>query len=236
MGWRKDLAGWEMPRPAFEVIPDTTALLIVDMQYWAIHPDYGLARVVQRDYPEIASYFFPRLAQVVIPNQGRLLGLFRQYGLRIVYLTVGPELPDGSDLSPIIKRRVAQRQAGGRPATVFPKETFEHSIIEELKPEEGELVINKTSFGAFNSTGIDGLLRNMGVESLVIAGVATDVCVETTARDAADRGYNCILIEDACATFDQASHEATLLAFAKAFGMVKSTDELIAELGSGLER
>jgi nicotinamidase-related amidase len=228
MGWREDLASWRMPLPEFEVIPSKTALLIVDMQYWAVHPDYGLAKVVQRDYPEIASYFFPRLAEMVIPNQGRLLSFFRQHGLRIVFITVGPELLDGSDLSAIIKRRVAQRQAEGQPATVFPKGTFEHSIIEELKPEEGELVINKTSFGAFNSTSIDSLLRNMGIESLVIAGVATDVCVETTARDAADQGYNCILVEDACATFDQASHEAALRAFAKAFGMVKNTDEVIA--------
>ena len=236
MGWREGLAGWRMPRPQFRAVPDTTVLLITDMQYWAIHPEYGLAKVVQRDYPEIAHYFFPRLRSLVVPNNRRLLDFFRHNDLRIVYLTVGPELPDGSDLSPIIKRRVSQRQAEGQPVTVFRKGTFEHSIIEELKPQEGELVVNKTSFGAFNSTGIDRFLANMGIESLVITGVATDVCVETTARDAADRGYNCILVEDACATFNQASHEAALCSFARSFGMVESTGEVIAELESGLER
>ena len=236
IGWRESLTGWRMPRPDFQIVPDTSALLLTDMQYWAIHPEYGLAKVVQKDYPEIARYFFPRLKSLVIPNNRRLLDFFRNNHLRIVYLTVGPELTDGSDLSPIIKRRVSQRQAKGQPIAVFRKGTFEHSIIEELKPQEGELVVNKTSFGAFNSTSVDRILANMRIESLIVTGVATDMCVETTARDAADRGYNCVLVEDSCATFDEASHEAALRAFAKSFGMVKSTSEVIAELENGLDR
>jgi nicotinamidase-related amidase len=224
-----------MPRPYFRIDTDTCALLIIDMQHWAVHPEYGLAKVVHRDYPEIAQYFFSRLRNLVIPNNRRLLDFFRHNDLRTIHLTVGPELADGSDLSPIIKRRAAQREASGQPSIVFCKGTLEHSVIEELKPQEGDMVINKTSFGAFNSTGIDRLLTNMGMETLVITGVATDVCVETTARDAADRGYNCVLVEDACATFDEASHEAALSAFAKAFGMVKSTSEVIAELEDELE-
>lgn len=97
MGWREGLAGWRMPRPQFPVVPDTTVLLITDMQYWAIHPEYGLAKVMQRDYPEIAHYFFHRLRTLVIRNNRRLLDFFRHNDLGIVYLTVGPELADGSE-------------------------------------------------------------------------------------------------------------------------------------------
>jgi nicotinamidase-related amidase len=231
MNWREELASWPLPMVEFEVVPSKTALLIVDMQYCCAHPDYGLGRELQRDHPELAAYYLPRVTDIVVPNIRKLISFFRESGLRIVYLTVGSELPDGSDLSQLIKRRQAPRLSLGRQSTIFRKGTFEHSIVEELEPEEDELVINKTSFGAFNSTNLDGVLRNMGIESLIITGVGTDVCVETTARDAADRGYSCVLVEDACATLEQSSHEATLLAFAKFFGgMVRNTEEVIDEL------
>ena len=99
-----------------------------------------------------------------------------------------------------------------------------------VKPNPGELVINKNSNGAFNSTPIDQILRNMGIDTLVIAGVVTNACVETTARDAADRGYNCILVEDGCASYEEISHEMTLRSFARLFGKVMNTDDVISLL------
>ena len=230
MDWREYLAGWRMPMPKFEIRSEGTALLVVDMQYSSVHPDYGLSRLVYLNYPGIANYYFPRVSNLVIPNIRKLLTVFRQNEMQIVYLTLGSEHPDGMDMAPLIKHRQAQRRAQEGVTTTFIKGTLEHAVIEELKPEGNDLVINKTSYGAFNSTGVDSILRHLRVESLVITGVGTDICVETTARDAADRGYNCVLVEDACATFDQISHEATLRTFAKVFGMVKSTEQVIAEL------
>ncbi|CAG1004716.1 partial nicotinamidase/pyrazinamidase, partial [Anaerolineae bacterium] len=180
----------------------------------------------------IANYYFPRVSNLVIPNIRKLLTIFRQNEMQVVYLTLGSEHPDGRDMAPLIKHRQAQRRAQEGTTTTFVKGTLEHSVIEELKPTGNDLVINKTSYGAFNSTGMDSILHHLKVKCLVITGVGTDICVETTARDAADRGYNCVLVEDACATFDQISHEATLRVFAKVFGMVKSTDQVITELSS----
>ncbi|CAG0978439.1 nicotinamidase/pyrazinamidase [Anaerolineae bacterium] len=230
MGWKEELAKWQMYRPSFEIKSEGTALLVVDVQNWGVRPDVEMGRLVTRQYPTIANYFFPRVTELVIPNIARLIAHFRVRHMRVVYLTVGPELADGSDLADIIKRRLVSRRASGGPAGMPPKGNWEHNVVEELQPQPGDLVINKTSFGAFNSTALDTILRHLGIESLIIVGVATDVCVETTARDAADRGYQCVLVDDGCATFDQNSHDAALLAFAKSFGMVNSTDEVLAQI------
>lgn len=102
--------------------------------------------------------------------------------------------------------------------------------FEALQPADGELVVEKNTSSAFNSTGIEWLLRNMGIETLVIAGMATEMCVETTARDAADRGFDVIVVEDATATFYEHHHRAALSAFARVFGQVWSTDSVLAAL------
>ncbi|MBA2461086.1 MAG: cysteine hydrolase [Actinobacteria bacterium] len=103
-------------------------------------------------------------------------------------------------------------------------------MIASLAPTDGELVIDKNTSSAFNSTGIEWLLRNLEVETLVLAGVATDMCVETTARDAADRGFNVILAEDATATFFEHHHRAALSGFARVFGEVWDSADVLAAL------
>jgi nicotinamidase-related amidase len=98
------------------------------------------------------------------------------------------------------------------------------------------LVINKTSSSALNSTMLDQTLRNMGVEALIVSGVTTDVCVETTARDAADRGFQVIIVEDACTAFSADLHRAALQAFSLAFGRVRKTGEVIQLLSEASGR
>jgi nicotinamidase-related amidase len=225
--WRSMLRTWYLPVPDFDVAPAETVLLVVDMQYSDAHPDYGLGRLFRTVDPERSSYYFSRLNELVVPNIRRLLKHFRRLGVRVIYLTLGPVLEDGSDLSPNFRRRYRSEEDGLGFRVTFPLGTFEHSILSDLKPEQQELVINKTANGAFNSSDIDRVLRNLGTKTLVVVGVGTDVCVETTARDAVDRGYNCVVVDDACATLDQASHDASLLAFAKWFGRVLDTSEVI---------
>jgi nicotinamidase-related amidase len=102
--------------------------------------------------------------------------------------------------------------------------------VAALEPRPGELVVNKTTYGTFTSTGLDHALRSLGITSLVVGGVVTNVCVETTARDAADRGYEVVLLDDGCAAFSPEAHEATLLSFQGPFGRVRTTDEVLAVL------
>ena len=104
-------------------------------------------------------------------------------------------------------------------------------MVAALAPAAGELVLDKNTSSAFNSTGIEWLLRNIGRRrrsSLV--GMATDMCVETTARDAADRGFNVIVVEDATATFFEHHHRAALSGFARVFGQVWDTERVLAAL------
>lgn len=232
--WKQGLKDIPIIVAPFELEPQSTALLIVDMQYMFAHPDYGYARMLRSRYPQAADYYLQRVQDEVIPNHVKLLHFFRQHGLRVVYVTLGAALPDGSDMVPLAKTRTPKarekaRKYGRWLATVG---TPGHRILEEIAPMPGELVINKTSFGAFNSTGIDAALRNMGIEYLVITGVATNVCVETTARDAADRGYRSVMVEDAVATITPEFQEVSLKAFASIFGRVETTAAVCAELSS----
>jgi biuret amidohydrolase len=114
---------------------------------WPISPDYayGLGLTLQAEYPEVASYYFKRLKEIVIPNHIRLIKFFRHHKLKVIYLTVGPVLPDGSDELLLTKLR----KKAVRKSLRFHQGTFEHGILEEIKPQAGELVINKTSSDAF---------------------------------------------------------------------------------------
>lgn len=234
MSWRNGLENWPRALVELEIDPVSTALMIIDMQYYVTHPDYGLGKVLNDKFPEMATYYFSRLNNIVIPNNRKLLDFFRENKLKVVHITVGPELPDASDYYlPRRKKDIELQQRTGYITTPI-KGSKEHQIIKQLEPVKGELVINKTSAGAFNSTGIDIILRKMHIDSIIITGVATNACVETTARDAADRWYNTILVEDACASFDPLDHNATLRSFARIFGMVKTTAEVIDNLKSKL--
>jgi nicotinamidase-related amidase len=106
----------------------------------------------------------------------------------------------------------------------------DHEILDELKPVPGEHVLRKTTVGAFASTAIDSLLRSLDVDQLYMVGVSTNMCVETTAREAADRGYQVTLVEDACATTFEDLHQVTLRNFQRLFGRVAATDQVLAEL------
>jgi nicotinamidase-related amidase len=227
MSWREDVARLPSLAPTqFAMSPDSTALVVVDMQYVDAHRDYGLGESLRRSHPEVWSYYFARVEDCVVPNVKRIVELFRSREMRIIYLTFGPILPDGGDLLP--ERRGDATDAVR--AMFHSQGSFEAGILPELTPRDGELVINKTSRSAFNSTAIDRTLRNLGIESLVVVGVTTSSCVDTTARDAADRGFAVVVVEDATAELDEQSHDAALRQFAVRWGRVWTTDQTICEL------
>jgi nicotinamidase-related amidase len=222
MTWRQEAEALPNFSPAnFEVDADTTALLLIDLQYLDAHPNYGLGAHLKRDFPDIWEYYFARLREMVIPNCQALLNMFRAANMRVVHLTIGPVLEDGMDMVALRRPTTAP---GLRPMLHYAG-TFEHGILAEVAPVAGELVINKTSRSAFNSTSIERVLRNMGVRTLIVAGVTTSSCVDTTARDAADRGFQTVVVEDATAELDRPSHEAALRQFAVRWGRVWTTAE-----------
>src|SRR6266481_2084484 len=100
-------------------------------------------------------------------------------------------------------------------------------IEDSVAPVKNEMVFNKTSSGALNSTKLDQTLHNIGVNSLVVCGLTTAVCVTQTARETADRGFRVIVAEDACTEMSIEMHQAALLTFSYVFGRVKRTKEIV---------
>lgn len=221
---------WPFPELAVNVSPTDTALLIIDMQYHDAHRDFGYAGAMGRDAPGLRDYYFNRIENLVIPNIAVLLDAFRSTNSRVVHVVVGAELDDLSDLSATARSRSEQRMSTvGRPSW-YPRSSFEYQILPGLEPQPGELVVNKTTIGTFKSTNLERMLRNMHIDNLVIVGVNTTVCVETTARNAVDLGFNVVLCDDACAGVDAESHAATMRAFRRHFGRVATASDILAEL------
>ena len=213
--------------PGFALEPSRVALVAVDMQYASASRLEGLGRALKTTGQEaLGEYRFDRIERVVVPTIERLLDFFRQHRLRIVYLTVGSELPDFSDLLPHMQSFAATvgNTRGRR----------EHEILDELAPRPGDAVLNKTTMSAFHSSGFERLLRSWEIEQLVFTGVSTNSCVEGTARDAADRGYRCVLVEDGCGAASQRLHDATCENFKRLLGRVDSCDALLIELHRAL--
>lgn len=214
--------------PPFRLDPRRTALIVVDLQYASGSRTHGLGRQLDAaGRAEEGRYRFDRIETTVVPNVRRLLDTARATGTRVVYLTVGSQLPDYSDL-PRHMRGLAEwvgNTAGRR----------EHEILDELAPLPGELVLNKTTTSGFNSAPLDHALRAWGARTLVLVGISTNSCVETTARDAADLGYETLVVEDACGAARQEFHDAALVSIRRQFGRVASTDEVIGELASAVD-
>ncbi len=210
-----------------EIDLSTTALLIIDMQEYLLNPQSPFSRIMERRAEGLVEYFQDRSISVVVPNIQRLLSVFRAAKQRVIFTTVASEAQDGSDWSPPFKRMnaEAQEQLGER---ALPAKTDPWArIVDDLEPAADEVVINKTTYGAFSSTGLDATLRNMGTKTIVLAGVVTNRCVETTMRGAADRGYRVILVDDATAAFSQELQDASTLSLTGAYGFVRQTDETI---------
>jgi nicotinamidase-related amidase len=216
-----------------EIDPRKTALLVIDMQRYFVSPHYPFMQTFEKLVPGVTAGYCERVNSLVIPNINRLQSCFRSLQLAIIYTAIGSCLPDGRDLNRMWKDldRLSLSLVGRRmfPAVDAPSWQIDDSVA----PAPGEIVLNKTSSGTFNSTMLDQTLRNMGVESLIVCGVTTDVCVETTARDAADRGFQVIIAEDACTALSADLHQAALQAFGLAFGRVRKTEDVIKLLSSG---
>jgi nicotinamidase-related amidase len=205
------------------VQPERAALLIIDMQYATGSRQGALARKLAAEGSSVGDYRFDRIERLVLPHTLRLREAFSRAGRPVLHVTVGAALPDASD-APLHMRKLfaeVKNHVGSR----------EHEILDELKPLPGEHVLRKTTVGAFASTSIDSLLRSLGCDQLYLCGISTNMCVESTAREAADRGYAVTLVEDACGTTHEDLHHATMRNFQRLFGRVRSTAETEGEMG-----
>ena len=209
---------------SFTLKPSTTALLVIDMQNATGNPKTGLGKLLnEQGRLDSAEYRFARIANTIVPNTQRLLAHFRAIGAPVIYVTYGAELPDCSDVPKHIRKLVI--------ATNNKAGEIEHEIVDELKPQAGEPVLNKVTMGAFGSTGIDTLLKAKGITEVVCTGVSTNNCVGMTAMEASDRGYSVVLASDATGTCSDEMQDAFIAMFLRLWGKVLTTDEVISEIG-----
>jgi nicotinamidase-related amidase len=218
IGWRPRLVEPILRR-------EQTALLVVDMQYGDASMDHGLFKLRrERGVTDDLDYFAGRLTAIV-PNIQRLLAACRTRGAEVVYTRIQAMTRDGRDRSAIHKELGIHFLAGSKEA----------EILDEIKPAGDEMVFDKTTGSVFNSTNIHYVLRNVGVETLVMVGVMTSGCVESAARDAKDLGYHVIVVEDACATWTRDMQTASIRVMNEVFAKIKSTDEVLAALTAANE-
>ncbi|MDX9669861.1 MULTISPECIES: isochorismatase family cysteine hydrolase [unclassified Pseudomonas] len=195
-------------------VTDHTALLLVDMQRAWLEPQFD----PHLNGPD-AEYFLTRAHMQVVPNQRRLLSAFREARQNVLHTIIESLTADGRDRS--LDHKLSDMH--------LPKGSEQARIIDDLTPVENEIVLPKTSSGVFNSTNIDYVLRNLQTRHLIIAGIVTDQCVDMAVRDAADRGYLVTLVEDACATYTPARHDACLNAI-KGYCWITDTQTVLARL------
>jgi biuret amidohydrolase len=202
------------------------ALVIIDMQRDFLEPG-GFGAALGNDVS--------RLKAAIEPCRN-VLAAFRRHGVPVMHTREGHR-PDLSDAPPHkVARGDPQLRIGapGPMGRILVRGEPGHDIIAELYPAAGEPVIDKPGKGAFYQTDLDLMLRNRRIDTLIVCGVTTEVCVNTTVREANDRGYRCIVLSDCCASYFAEFHDMGLKmikAQGGIFGSVTSSQALLTGMG-----
>src|SRR5712672_2281948 len=202
-----------------------TALLIIDMQRDFMEPG-GFGETLGNDVSQLARAVKPIAA---------VLEAARDIGMLVVHTREG-HLPDLSDAPPAKIERGAPSLRIGDPGPmgrILIRGEAGHDIIPALYPLDGEIVIDKPGKGAFYATELGDVLEKYGIENLLVCGVTTEVCVNTTVREANDSGYRCVVLADGCAAYLPECHEMGLkmiMSQGWIFGWVSSSSAILEAL------
>jgi ureidoacrylate peracid hydrolase len=196
-----------------------TALLFVDVQNYSAEGGGEYAGLTPEAIEARYGYFFREMRERTVPNMRRLQRACREAGIEVIYTVIESLTQDGRDLGLDYKISGLFCAKGSRDARV----------IDAIAPQGDEIVIPKTSSSVFISTNIHYVLGNLGVKHLIVSGVLTDQCVDSTVRDACDYGYLVTLVTDACTALTEERH-VTSIANNRGYCRQRTTDEMVKEL------
>jgi biuret amidohydrolase len=206
--------------------PDRTALIIIDMQRDFLEPG-GFGASLGNDLAQ--------LTRCIAPCKALLAGA-RKHGVLVIHTREGhrPDMADAPRAK--VERGTPSKRIGdaGPMGRILIRGEPGHDIVRELYPLPGEPVIDKPGKGAFYATDLHTILANRGIESLIVCGVTTEVCVHTTVREANDRGFRCIVPADCCGSYFPEFHEVGLRMIAAQggiFGWVSDSNRILRALG-----
>ncbi len=187
-------------------------LLVVDLQRYYIDPTASFRAWTESRAPGALSYIEDRIRGSVLPAVARLKSAFAERGWPTAYLRLCGSREDRSDLHWIFREAHSKAAGEGFP-DLYPLDSDPLAdILPEAAPGPGDAVFDKTTFSGFASGGFSGWLEGIRPRAIAFAGLATSQCVDTTARDASDRGYRILHIEDAQADYGADEHFASLFA------------------------
>jgi nicotinamidase-related amidase len=222
---RQGLAAWHsvVRLPEFPVEARSTALVVIDLTLQQASRDHGICRRIREDgLSDDLEYYLTRMEGTVVPNVACLANAFRQLGAPVIYTRCVSLRGDGSD------QTWRHRSFG----LVCSLDSEDAQILDEVAPQQGDILLDKTGSSVFNSTNAEHLLRNMGITTLVVTGIFTNSCVEGTTRDAGDLDFRVLIAEDACAAMSAAGHENALAYLDANFCHVRSTEQILELLGA----
>ncbi len=200
-----------------KISPRHTALVVIDMQNDFIAPE-GLIGKEGRDVSQ---------AQAMALKLPKLLETARAAGVLVVFVRNVYTTENNFYLSDVWLEQAARKRAGGYTRIpVCSENSWAGDFYGDVRPSPGEPIVTKHRYSAFHNTDLDTILRANGIRTVVLTGVVTNVCVETTAREAFVRDYYVVLVKDGTAAYSQADHEMTVQNVDRFFGEVSSIPEL----------
>jgi nicotinamidase-related amidase len=202
-----------------EISATDTALVLADFQRFTCDPQVGLGAAAEASSNlDALSGYYERVEQAREEAE-KLLAACRSKGLLVIHVRTAGRLPDGRDLSRKLRTQ----------GFSFGPDSAEAEFLAPLLPAQDEVVLDKPASGIFTGTGLDELLRNLGIDTLILAGISYDGAVEGSVRSISDRGYGLFLVPDACATYLQ-SLQDWLWEVESGVIEVKSAEALIAQI------
>jgi ureidoacrylate peracid hydrolase len=221
------------PEP-IAIDPTRTAVIVIDMENDFAAKD----GMFDRAGLDISG------AQKAIAPTAKVLAAARQTGLKIIYLKMGYHAdlsdlgaPDSVNRMRHLKFGVGQKiqTPDGRESRILIRDTWDTEIVPELKPQTGDIVLYKTRFSGFYQTDLDATLKKFGIKYLIVTGVTTSICVESTVRDAMFRDYLCVLLKDCMSEpigqdLSRTNHEASLLNAELLLGWVSDSQQFVQAL------